>query len=244
MNGIDVSKHNGVIDWEKVKAAGIDFAILRVGYGRHANQKDITFEENYKKAKAAGVAVGAYFYSYAMNAVEAQQEARVFLDWIKGKTFEYPIYFDIEDKTQVSLPRKTLTDICIAWCSIVEKAGYYVGIYSNPDWFINKLDQERLKAYDKWLAHWANKPKWGNAFGGLWQYSSKGRIDGIKGDVDLDKSYRDYPAIIKKAGLNGYGKKYRFSVTARAAGLSEEQALKIVESCKELGMSAVVAESD
>ena len=206
MNGIDVSKWNGNIDFKKVKASGVNFAILRAGYGMFDYQKDPKFETYYKQAKSAGLAVGAYFYSYAKNKTEAKKEAQIFLKWIKGKTFEFPVYLDIEDKSQENLSKKVLTDICIAWLSEVEKSGYYVGIYANPNWFENKLDLDRLKNYDKWLAHWVEKPKWGNEFGGLWQYTDKGAVKGIKGNVDLDKSYRDYPKLIKNAGLNGFKK--------------------------------------
>lgn len=205
MRGIDVSVHNGTIDFKKIKAAGYDFVIIRAGYGRYDNQKDTKFEMNYKNAKAAGLHVGAYFYSYAKTSAEAQQEAKVFLNWIKGKTFDMPIYFDIEDPSQAELSRKKLTDICIAWCNAVEQAGYYVGIYANVDWFKNKLDQNRLAKYDKWLAHWADKPIWGDEFGGLWQFSSTGMIDGHSCKFDLNESYRDYPKIIKEADLNGCG---------------------------------------
>ena len=230
--GIDVSKWQGNIDFKKVKASGIDFVIIRAGVSL---DKDVKFEQNYKNAKAAGMNVGVYFYSYAKTVSEAEKEAKTFLKTIAGKQFEYPVYFDIEDKSQMNLPKKLLTDICIAWCSIIEKAGYYVGIYSNPDWFINRLDTSRLVMYDKWLAHWANKPMWGNEFGGLWQYSCQGRINGISGDVDLDESYRDYPSIIKKAKLNGYGKSTVIATKENAANPEELKA-----KCEELGMTVVI----
>lgn len=202
--GIDISKWNGSIDFNKVKNDGIDFVIIRAGYGKVDSQKDNRFEEYYRKAKAVGLKVGCYFYSYATSVKEAKQEANTFLKWIAGKQFEYPVYFDIEDKSQLTLSKDVLTDICLTWCSTVEKAGYYVGIYSNPNWFTNRLDCERLSIYDKWLAHWSDKAWKGNEFGGLWQYSNEGLINGIKGYVDLDYSYRDYPTIIKKNGLNGF----------------------------------------
>lgn len=239
MRGIDVSVHNGVVDFKKVKAAGYDFVIIRAGYGRYDNQKDTKFDVNYKNAKAAGLHVGAYFYSYAKTSADAQQEAKVFLNWIKGKTFDMPIYFDIEDPSQAELSRKTLTDICIAWCNAVEREGYYVGIYANVDWFKNRLDQNRLARFDKWLAHWANKPIWGNEFGGLWQYSSKGKINGHSCDFDLNESYRDYPSIIKEAGLNGYGQK-KVSITSTKANVDETEAAELKKKCEALGMSVVI----
>lgn len=206
MKGIDVSVHNGKIDFRKIREAGYEFVIIRAGYGRYDNQKDARFEEHYANAKAVGLNVGVYFYSYAKNSAEAQQEAACFLKWVAGKQFEMPVYFDIEDRSQTSLSRKTLTDICIAWCSAVERAGYYVGIYANLDWFNNRLDLKRLERFDKWLAQWANEPSKGNEFGGLWQFSSNGMIANHACRFDLDQCYRDYPSIIKKAGLNGFSK--------------------------------------
>lgn len=229
--GIDVSKWQGNIDWQKVD---VDFVIIRAGY---STKKDAKFETNYAGCKKYKIPCGAYFYSYATTVAEAKAEAKAFLEMIKGKTFEYPVYFDIEDKSQMNLSKTLLTDICVAWCSIVEKAGYYVGIYSNLDWFTNRLDTDKLKAYDKWLAQWASKPKWGNEFGGLWQYSNKGKINGIAGDVDLNQSYRDYPDIIQKAKLNGYGK---FTLTATKRNLSDSDAKELKAKCEKLGMTVVV----
>lgn len=115
MKGIDVSVHNGSIDWQKVKNAGIQFAILRAGYGRELSQKDARFEENYKNAKAAGTLVGAYWYSYAMSEDEARLEANVFLSVIKGKQFEMPVYFDLEEKKQFDLGKEKVSAIMRAW---------------------------------------------------------------------------------------------------------------------------------
>lgn len=116
-SSIDVSVHNGKIDWQKVRAAGIDFAILRAGYGRLASQKDERFEENYAGAKAAGIPVGAYWYSYAMTPEEAELEADVFLSVIKGKQFEMPVYFDLEEKKQFDLGKEKVSAIMRALIS-------------------------------------------------------------------------------------------------------------------------------
>ena len=93
----------------------------------------------------------------------------------------------------------------LTWCGKVQSAGYYVGIYANPYWFLNRFDLERLKGFDKWLAHWVSTPKWKNEFGGLWQYGLT-NVDGYNGDIDGDYSYRDYEKTIKTLGLNGFGK--------------------------------------
>ena len=243
LKGIDVSHHNGVINWDKVKAAGINFAILRCGFGRkNARQIDKQFERNYRECKRVGIPVGVYHYSYAKNAEDARLEADFMLELIKGKQFEFPVIFDIEDKGQEAYSKSVLTEITDAFCKKTELAGYYVSIYSNADWFTNKLDLKKLECYDKWLAHWVKKPKWGNEFGGLWQYTDSGRVDGIETEVDMNISYRDYPSIIKCAGLNGYGKKFVITATKKDVPSSETNELE--KELYELGMMVVTKEED
>ena len=243
LKGIDVSKHNGIVDWNKVKAAGIDFAILRCGFGRKSERQiDEQFERNYRECKRVGIPVGVYHYSYAKNVEDAQLEADFMLELIADKQFEYPVVFDIEDKGQESLGKKVLTDITVAFCEKMEQNGYYVSIYSNVDWFINKLDQSRLEAYDKWLAHWVTSPRWGNEFGGLWQYTDSGRVDGIKTAVDMNISYRNYPWIIKGAGLNGYNSAIKYTVQAIAKGLASTEADELLRDVSKLGMAAIKSE--
>lgn len=203
--GIDVSKHQGVIDWAKVKAANIAFAMIRAGYGKVSSQKDSKFEENYKNAKAVGIPVGAYHYSYAKTVEDAKKEAQVFLSWIAGKQFEYPVVFDIEDASQANLGKQLISDIIRAFCSAVESAGYYVSVYANKDWLLNRIDDDVKKKYDTWLAEWREEPTYAGNFG-IHQYTSKGSVSGITGNVDMNKSTKDYPGIIKKNGLNGFNK--------------------------------------
>lgn len=203
--GIDVSKHQGVIDWAKVKAANIAFAMIRAGYGKVSSQKDSKFEENYKNAKAVGIPVGAYHYSYAKTVEDAKKEAQVFLSWIAGKQFEYPVVFDIEDASQANLGKQLISDIIRAFCSAVESAGYYVSVYANKDWLLNRIDDDVKKKYDTWLAEWREEPTYTGNFG-IHQYTSKGSVSGITGNVDMNKSTKDYPGIIKKNGLNGFNK--------------------------------------
>lgn len=198
--GIDVSKHNGTIDWAKVKAAGVQFAMLRAGYGRYDNQKDEQFEANYKGATAAGIPVGAYHYSYATTAEQAKQEAEVFLGWIKGKNLTYPVAFDIEDKKQANLGVSVISDIIRAFCETVEAAGYYVVVYANKDWLTNRIDADCKSRYDIWLAQWTSKPTYTGSYG-MWQYTSDGAVDGIAGRVDMNIAYKDYPSVI--AGMDG-----------------------------------------
>lgn len=201
--GIDVSKHQGVIDWSKVKT---DFAILRAGFGRYANQKDPQFERNYAGAKAAGIPVGAYWYSYAVSVREARQEASACLKVLDQKKFEYPIYFDVEAGVQSNLGKAVLTNICEAFCDTLEKAGYFVGVYASTYWFTHYLDHSRLaERYTIWLADYRaeyNKTLKRD----MHQYTSNGHMEGISGRVDMNTCTRDFPSIIKKAGMNGYSK--------------------------------------
>lgn len=201
--GIDVSKWQGTIDWDKVKKAGIDFAMIRAGFGKESSQIDKCFLYNIKHAQANNINVGVYWYSYAKNIDDAKQEAIVFLSVIKGYKLEYPVVFDIEDNSQTSLSKRLKTDICNAFCNEIEKAGYYAMIYSNCNWLENHLYKDELLAkYDLWLAHWnADKPKYPC---GIWQTTDKGIVDGISGTVDLNTSFKDYPAIMKAKGINGF----------------------------------------
>lgn len=204
--GIDVSKWQGNINWNEVKKDGTEFAIIREGYGRKSpNQVDKKFKENYEGAKAAGIAVSCYHYSYADSADDAKREAEFCLENIQGMQFEYPIAFDIEDRTMLSLNSRQRTDIVKAFCSEIEKAGYYAMLYCNLNWLNNYLlKDELLPKYDLWLAEWnVDKP---SCSCGIWQRSSTGNIDGISGNVDLDVSYKNYPEIMRAKGLNGFSK--------------------------------------
>lgn len=201
--GIDVSKWQGNIDWNRVKASGVDFAILRAGYGSVSSQKDVTFEDNYQNAKAAGIPVGAYHYSYAKDIAGAKREAQTFLEWIKGKQFEYPVVFDIEESATYNLGKNTVSEIIKTFCSIVEAAGYYVSVYTNKNWLDHVVSDEVKSKYDTWLAQWTSTPSYIGPYG-MWQYTSSGVVDGISGRVDMDIAYKNYPEIIKRKQLNGW----------------------------------------
>lgn len=204
MKGIDVSVHNGDIDWNKAKADGIEFAILRAGFGRLESQKDTKFEQNYKNAKIAGIPVGAYWYSYAMNEDEARLEADVFLKVVKGKQFEFPVYFDLEVKKQFDLGKDKVSAIMRAFLEKVEKAGYFTGLYGSASSLTTHTADDIKSHYTIWLAHWVDKTDYPGAYA-VWQYSEKGKVSGINGNVDLDICTKDFPTIIKAKGLNGFG---------------------------------------
>lgn len=206
VKGIDVSKWQGIVDFEKVRGAGYGFVIINAGYGRYISQKDGYFEDNYRKAKAAGLDIGAYWYSYAVSAREAAQEAEVFMQAVKGKAFEYPLCFDIEDSSQRGLSNSVIGDMVDSFCGALEKSGYYAAVYSYADFLTRKVPVQCRRKYDVWVAaHDVAKPPYDMSYG-MWQYTSTGRVNGVKGDCDCDMSYMDYPAIMKEKGLNGFKK--------------------------------------
>ena len=206
--GIDVSKHDGVIDWQKARNSGfVDFTIMRAGYGRLIEQKDKKFEANYQGCKENGIPCGAYWYSYAHSVAEIQTEARVFLEAIKGKQFEYPVYLDFEEKSQQSLGRAKCSEMAKAFLEILENAGYYAGLYSSKSHLENYFSEEILTRYTVWVAHYGiSKTSYKYPFD-MWQYSSDGSVPGINHRCDMNYCYKDdFPEIIKNAGLNGFTK--------------------------------------
>jgi len=209
MRGIDISKHQGTVDFSKVKAAGVQFVIIRAGFGKVATQKDPKFEEFYKGAKSVGLPVGAYWYSYATNEAEAKQEAKACLEVINGKQFDFPVWFDQEYEPGIKAASKATRTACVkAFCDALEAAGYYSGLYCSRDWLNNWLDNAALKKYDIWVAAYGSTPGKVSLPYGMWQYSSTNglNVPGFGVHLDCNEAYKDYPAIIKKAGLNGYGK--------------------------------------
>lgn len=202
--GIDVSKWQGDIDWTMVKNSGVQFAMIRATFGWGNDQVDARFIKNYEGAKKVGVAVGAYHYSYAKTPEDAVKEAEHCHSVLKGKKFEYPIAYDMEESSIAALGKEKISAIAKAFCEKMESYGYYVCIYANLYWLNNYFTEEIFKKYDIWLAQWIEKPTFTRPYG-IWQKTSKGRVDGISTNVDLDESYKNYPAIMKYNGLNGYG---------------------------------------
>lgn len=203
--GIDISQYQTNIDFKKVKAGGIDYVIIRAGYGKYSKQKDPQFETHYKNAKAAGLDVGVYWYSYALSVEDAKLEAQTCLSAIKGKKFEYPIYFDLEEQNQFAKGRSFCDSLVKTFCGEIEKAGYFAGLYISRSPLQQYISTSIANKYALWIAEYASKCNYNGTYG-MWQYSSTGKINGINGDVDCDYCYVDYPTKIKNAGLNGYPK--------------------------------------
>lgn len=203
--GIDVSKYQTSVDFKKVKAAGFDFVIIRAGYGKALSQKDPLFETHYKNAKAAGLHVGAYWYSYAKTAAEARQEAFVCVQAIQGKQFEYPIFFDLEESATLKLGKTVCSEIVSAFCGAIEEAGCYAGLYISRSPLQTHITDDVAKRYTLWVAEYGSKCNYSGSYG-MWQRSSTGTVSGVSGNVDLDECYVDYPTAIKAGGYNGFTK--------------------------------------
>lgn len=216
VKGIDVSAYQTNIDYAHT---GVGFAILRAGYGKLSSQKDKRFDTHYRGFKAAGVPVGAYWYSYAMSEDEAKQEAKACIEVLKGTQLEYPVYYDVEEDKQYKLGKAKVTAIIKAFCDEMEKAGYWVGIYTNTSWYNTVIDSSIKNRYALWIAHWnVSKPGITDEYG-IWQYAV-GKQTGVAGDCDLDYGYIDYPTLIKKAGKNGWSKKKTIDATITIDGVT------------------------
>lgn len=195
---IDVSTWQGDIDWKKVKAAGYEHAIIRAGFGRESTQVDNKFEKNYKNAKSAGVKLGVYWYSYAVDKADAVKEAKACLSVLGGKALDMPVYFDMEESSMTKLGKSKLTEMAKAFCEEIKKGGYTPGVYSNPNWFKNYLDYSGLKKiYSIWLAQYYKEAQYECD---VWQYASDGKVNGISGNVDMNIIYNEN--IVKRATTN------------------------------------------
>ena len=189
LKGIDVSEWQGTIDWRKVAKDGVQFAVIHAGYGRELSQKDKCFERNYAGARAAGIKVGAFWYSYADSVARAEQEARTCLKVLDGKHLDLPVFFDQEYEPGIlKLSTKTRTDIVLKFLETIKAAGRPCGLYSSTDFITTKLQANRLTAYPLWIAEYGSKLHYtGKVW--AWQYTDKGRVAGIKVRVDMNHGY-------------------------------------------------------
>ena len=208
--GIDVSQWQGTIDWTKVKAAGIEFAMIRAGYGQ--NNIDPQFKRNISECNRLGIPCGIYWFSYAYTEAMAIREAEYALSAVEPYKLDYPIAFDYEGasvdyakKNGVVPDKAHVTALANAFCGRIEQAKCYAMVYTNPAYLSQYYDSYVPKSYDIWLAQWPANPdpaaKPAQA-GGIWQYTNSGTVAGISGRVDMNAAYYDYPAIIKANGLN------------------------------------------
>lgn len=194
LKGIDVSSWQGKPDWPKVSNSGVKFAILRI---HQKSGVDTSFEHNYKGCKSNGILIGGYKYSYALTSAQAIEEAENVISVLGGRGLDFPVFYDLEWAQQRSLGKQAIENIAVAFLTRIKKAGYKVGIYCNLDWYNNVLT-DALKQYDCWIARYpANdngsvQERLRPNVGVGWQYSSKGKVPGISGNVDMDVFYKDY----------------------------------------------------
>lgn len=227
IKGIDVSAWQGIIDWKAVKAAGIQFAIIKAGGSDDGTYTDSKFERNYEQCKANEIPVGAYYFigPNCTTKADGEADAARFLKLLKGKQFEYPVYVDIEPPLKPA-NRKYNTDAVVAFCEYLEARGYYVGVYgSTYSTFQSLVDDSRLTSYAHWVAQYANSCTYWDNYG-IWQYTSDGYVNGISGRCDMNYCYVDYPSKIKSKGLNGFKKG---TATTPAAPKKETLALLRVD---------------
>lgn len=201
MEGIDLSKHNVVTNWQSVKRH-TDFVILRAGGNYGGYYKDSKFEQYYAACKELDIPVGAYYDAgKELWCADGKQYAQHFLKLIKGKVFEMPVYIDIE--VTPKRYRKANTGAAIAFCEEMEKHRYFVGIYgSDVNTFAEMIDYYLVQDYSLWVARYGNKPKYVKKYA-MWQYTSKGTMEGIKGCIDRDQCFTDFPKLLKGVHLNG-----------------------------------------
>jgi GH25 family lysozyme M1 (1,4-beta-N-acetylmuramidase) len=194
--GVDVSHHQKEIDWKRVAADGIDFAMIRVGYRGSEQgtlQEDTFFRDNITSAAAVGISVGAYFFSQATSEAEAIEEADYVIGALSGAAVTMPVVFDIEEADGAAsrtgdLTPEQVTSFARAFCDRVSEAGYTPMIYANTRWFIARMNLKDLSDYGKWLAQYFEYPAYPYEFA-MWQYTNTGRVDGVKGDVDMNLAF-------------------------------------------------------
>ena len=195
--GIDVSKYQGNIDWGAVAASGINFAIIRVGYrgsSSGALVQDPYFKKNISGATKAGIKVGLYFFTQAVNEAEAVEEASMAMSLASGYKVTYPIFIDTESASNGranGLSKSARTAVVKAFCQTVRNGGYKAGVYASKSWYANQLNASALNGYCIWVAQYNSSCTYSGKYD-MWQYSSKGRVSGIKGNVDMNISYTGY----------------------------------------------------
>lgn len=212
-NGIDVSRHQGSIDWVAVKEADIEFAMLRIGYGTTGCTVDSRFLRNYHGAGDAGIYRGGYFYSYFHSVREARKSADTLCSLIEDMEFEYPIALDFEERSQLNLPLAQQVELISAFLQILEESGFYAMLYMSASSMqrLIKAHPQEMSRWDKWVAHWGLRNDKDTVLysdvGGIWQHNNAGVIDGLSTVVDLNLSYKDYPDIMINNRLNNMRRK-------------------------------------
>lgn len=227
-NVIDVSKWQGKVDFEKLKKAGIFGVILKCASSANIFTVDPTFTENYENAKKAGLKVGCYFFSYDNTVSEADESAKRVANLLSGKQFELPVFYDFENGTDIqkSMTAADVQNVVRRFCKTLEDKGYFVGVYSYASLFETKLNYKELaKEFVIWVADYRESANMEIVKQScMWQYTSKGRIDGVQGNVDMNYLYRDFEEI-KSQGLNGFNSLKTFTATVSSGDLKRLEEL-------------------
>ena len=210
--GIDISKHQGKnIDWAKLKTSDKEFVIIKTGYSWYLGGMNIDsqFLDNAAGATKYGIPWGAYIWAYDKTPAAARISANCLAHLLDADKLDYPVYYDFEDEQYLKFDRVTSADIIKAFLDTIQDRGYYAGLYTYTNFAKGYIDMARLTAYDLWIADYTGKVGWTGPYG-MWQHSAKGRLEAVGGgkvDVDFNIAYKDYPSIIRGAGLNGYGER-------------------------------------
>ncbi|UVY47111.1 MAG: glycosyl hydrolase family 25 [Bacteriophage sp.] len=232
---VDVSEWQQNVDYNKLKRSGINAVIIRAGYGREVSQKDNMFESHFRNAKNANLKIGVYWYSYADSVSDAEKEAKACLECIKNKSIDMPIYYDLEDSSQLHLGKTKITEIAERFCETVKENGYRAGVYANLNWFNNYLDYKRLKSkYSIWLAQYNDKAELDCD---IWQNSSTGRVSGYSGNIDTNVIYNDN--IFGKSESKVAKPTLTYRVFADGKWYSEVKGLSNVAGRKKQAISAI-----
>lgn len=204
-NGIDVSRYQGSINWPQVAAGGQQFAIIRLGSSNNGGlYVDPYFLQNVNGAHAAGLHVGAYYYTYARSQSAVADELSLFLNVLEGLQLEYPVFVDVEDSSLTSVGRAQLTNLVRYAMDILYQRGWYAGWYSYTNFILSYLNAAELAEYPLWLADYRSQPGYTGTYS-MWQYSATGNVSGVTGACDLNYSYQDFLPAIRAGNFNGYG---------------------------------------
>ena len=232
---VDISEFQQGINFNKMKNDGIKAVIIRAGYGRESSQKDSMFESHYKNAKSENMMIGVYWYSYADSVSDAEKEAKACLKCINNKSLDMPIYYDLEDNSQIKLGKAKLTEIAERFCETIKKSNYRAGVYANLNWFNNYLDYDKLKAkYSIWLAQYNDKAELACD---IWQNSSTGKVIGYGGNIDTNVIYNDN--IFGKSETKVKKPTLTYRVFADGKWYNEVKGLSNVAGRKKQAISAV-----
>lgn len=225
--GIDVSSHQGIVDWEKVRDE-IDFAIIRCGFGgNYTSQDDTRWEDNVSACEKYNIPYGVYLYSYATTVEKARSEAEHALRLLKGHYPELPVFFDLEEARISSLGNARILEIAKVFCEEITKVGYMYGTYANKYWFSNYLTDKWYDLFPKWIAQYSSEVTYTGKYD-IWQYTDSGKVNGIRGKVDMNIAYMSY----LKGDVNGDGKitaadaRTALRASAQLENLSESEAYR------------------